>query len=156
MGRNSGELQKMQFLGIQSYHLRSAKICIFLRYTHITPFFGVRGTRLNGIIREGWPLGGPFIGPDGPKWPFWGPKVLFLAQNHFSVQILQFFVLPSWQDTKKTKFSCCSWCWASSWWWWRLTRNMERRVEQANLQQQWDLFQKDCPSWPLFWCTVFA
>ena len=39
VGRNSGELQKMQFLGIQSYHLRSAKICIFLRYTHITPIF---------------------------------------------------------------------------------------------------------------------
>ena len=32
----------MQFLGIQSYHLMSAKICIFLRYTHITPIFWVR------------------------------------------------------------------------------------------------------------------
>ena len=29
VGRNSGELQKMQFLGVQSYRLRSAKICIF-------------------------------------------------------------------------------------------------------------------------------
>ena len=29
------------------------------------------------------PPGGPFRGPDCPKWPFWGPKMLFLARNHF-------------------------------------------------------------------------
>ena len=39
----------------QTWALRGSKICIFLRYTHITQFFGVRRTRLNGIISPPYP-----------------------------------------------------------------------------------------------------
>ena len=31
-----------------------------------------------------WPLGGPFCGPDCPKWPFWGPKMLFFGPKPVS------------------------------------------------------------------------
>ena len=105
VGRNSGELQKMQFLGIQSYHLRSARICIFLRYTHIPPFFGVRRTRLNGIIIPpypevtldtfGFPVGGRLAAgwavfrPRWPKVALFGPKSAVSARNQFLVHILQ-------------------------------------------------------------------
>ena len=39
----------------QTWALRGSKICIFLRYTYIAQFFGVRRTRLNGIIRPLYP-----------------------------------------------------------------------------------------------------
>ena len=39
-----------------------------------------------------WPLGGSFLGPDCPKCPFLGPKVLFLAQNNFFCKSSNFFL----------------------------------------------------------------
>ena len=111
VGRNSGELQKMQFLGIQSYHLRSARICIFLRYTHITPFFGVRRTRLNGIIIPpypevtldtfGFPVGGRLAARRAvyrPRWPkvaLFGPKSAVFGSKSFLCANPPIFVLPS-------------------------------------------------------------
>ena len=97
LGRTRGELQKMQFLGIQSYHLRSAKICIFLRYTHITPFFGVRRTRLNGIISPPYPevtldtfgfpvggrLAGRFVALIAQSGPFLAQKRCFWPEINF-------------------------------------------------------------------------
>ena len=111
VGRNSGELQKMQFLGIQSYHLRSARICIFLRYTHITPFFGVRRTRLNGIISPpypevtldnfGFPVGGRLAARRAVSWPrlskvgLFGPKSAVFGPKSFFCANPPILLLPS-------------------------------------------------------------
>ena len=97
------------------------KICFFLRYTHITPLFlgqtvptqldhkstiswGNSGyLRFSGI----WPFGrsaGCFMGPDCPKWPFLGPKVLFSARNQFFVHILQFLRYHHDQTPKRQCF----------------------------------------------------
>ena len=51
-----------------------------------------------------WPLGGPFLGPDCPKWPFLGPKVGFLARNQFFVHILQFLRYHHDQTPKRQRF----------------------------------------------------
>ena len=56
-----------------------------------------------------------FLGPNCPKWPFLGPKVLFLAQNQFFVHILQFFRHHYDQTPKRQRFSFSSCCRASSW-----------------------------------------
>ena len=61
-----------------------------------------------------WPLGGPFLGPDCPKWPFLGPKKsVFFGQKSIFCPHPPISSLPSWPDTKK--FLCRSCCWASSW-----------------------------------------
>ena len=45
-----------------------------------------------------------FLGPNCPKWPFLGPKVLFLAQNQFFVHILQFLCYHHDQTPKRQRF----------------------------------------------------
>ena len=99
------------------------KFCIFLRYTYETPIF-LGQTHRTGLITcppypevtldtfgfpvDGrlavWPLGGLFLGPDCPKWPFLGPKVGFLARNQFFVHILQFFRYHHDQTLKRQRF----------------------------------------------------
>ena len=107
------------------------KICIFLRYAHITPIFwgqmdpnqwdhkspiswGNSGyLRYSGI----WPFGrsaGRFLAPIAQNSPFWVKKWCFLARNQF-LWTSSIFLVPSWRDTKKTTFSCWSCCWTSSW-----------------------------------------
>ena len=99
-------------LACQTWALRGSKICIFLRYTHIAQFFGVRRTRLNGIISPpyheatldtfGFPVGGrlaarqavfwarlPKMGLFGPKSAVFGPKIHFLwASSKFFATIM--------------------------------------------------------------------
>ena len=48
-----------------------------------------------------WPLGGPFLGPDCPKWPFLGPKVFFWPEI---VHILQFLRYHHDQTPKRQRF----------------------------------------------------
>ena len=62
LGRLSGNHQK------QFQTIFGPKICIFLRYAHVAPIFGLRLTQLNGIITSphhevtldnfGFPVGG--------------------------------------------------------------------------------------------------
>ena len=46
-----------------------------------------------------WPLGGPFHGPDCPKWPFWGPKMLFFGPKPIYWDQPQNELLLSWSYT---------------------------------------------------------
>ena len=76
-----------------------------------SPFFGVRLTRLNGIISPPYPevtldtfgilvcgrlvARRPFFGPNCPKQPFLGQKMMFFGQKSIFVDIVHFFLVPS-------------------------------------------------------------
>ena len=66
-----------------------SKICFFLRYAHVTHFFGLRQTRLNGVISSSYPevtldtfgflVGGRFMAPIAQSVLSWGQKCCFSA-----------------------------------------------------------------------------
>ena len=103
------------------------KFCIFLRYTYETPIFSARTVPTqwdhkspiswgnSGYLRFSgrWPFGrsaGHFSAPIAQSVPFWAQKCCFRPKIIFCANP-PIFSLPSWQDTKETTFSCCSW-WA--------------------------------------------
>ena len=95
------------------------------------PFFGVRRTRLNGIISPPYPevtldtfgflVGGRLAArravfrPRLLKVVLFGPKSGFFGQKSIFCPHPPISLLPSWPDTKKTTFLCRSCCWTSSW-----------------------------------------
>ena len=82
-----------------------AEICMqnlhFLRYTHITPFFGDRWIRLNGIISPpypgvtldtfGFPVGGRLASRRAVSWPRLPKMALFGPETNFFLDIFQYF-----------------------------------------------------------------
>ena len=106
------------------------KFCIFLRYTHETPIF-LGQTHRTGLITcppypevtldtFGFPVDGRLAARRAVSWPrlpkvaLFGPKSGFFGQKSIFCPHPPISSLPSWPDTKKTMFLCCSCCWASS------------------------------------------
>ena len=103
------------------------KISFFLRYAHITQFFGLRRNRLNGIITSscpgltldtfGFPEGarsaGLFLAPMAQNGPFWVKNAIFWPQwppwhpncNWTRTNKVAFLVIS--RDGNK-KMGCCS------------------------------------------------
>ena len=72
------------------------KICIFLRYAHITPIFWVRWTRQNGIISPPYPevtldnFGFPVCGRLAARRAFFWPpgrNFAILSNSHFPREV---------------------------------------------------------------------
>ena len=104
------------------------QICFFLRYTHVTPFFGLRRTQLNGIITSpypeatldtfGFPVGAHLAARRAVLWPrlpkralfeakkavFWTEIIFLETSSNFFITIMMghknnnFFVLTVLQD----------------------------------------------------------
>ena len=72
------------------------KICFFLRYAHIPNFFGLRQTRLNGVISSsypevtldtfGFPVGARSAARRAIFWPRLPKMALFVANNTCRLQ----------------------------------------------------------------------
>ena len=81
------------------------KICIF--YAYEIPIFSAQ-TDLTQLdhnpevtldtfgISSRWLFGRPFWDTNCPKWPFLGPKTLFLARNQFFAPARSFFGSKNW------------------------------------------------------------
>ena len=111
------------------------KICKNLHFFTLHPynphFFWLRRIRLNGIISPpypdvtldtfSFPVGGRLAARRAVSWPrlskvgLFGPKSAVFGPKSFFCANPPILLLPSWQDTKKTTFSCSSCCWACSW-----------------------------------------
>ena len=112
--KNLDDVAKKLILGQKTAFL-AQKSVFFLRYAHITHFFGLRRTRLNGIITSpcpevtldtfGFPVGARLAARQAVFWPkmaLFEPKMLFFGPSgHPGVQIATGLVqtrLPFWRS----------------------------------------------------------
>ena len=116
-GRLSGNHQK------QSQTIFGPKLCIFLRYAHITPnsWALVDPTQWDHNFPTSWGnsgslwfsgrcpfnrLAGYYEALNSQNGSFWGQKMQFFGPKSMLWKHHPIFLIPSWHDTKNTTFLC--------------------------------------------------